>query len=81
MTRTQILLGIEQYRWLITQARRRRTSLSQIMRGLIDSQRQRGHRLRKDDPLFRIIGTVQDRAHDVAEHHDRYLYGARGPKR
>ena len=75
MTRTQILLNPEHYRWLATQARRRRTSLSQLVRGLIDAERQRSRRIRKGDPLFGVIGIAKDRAHDVAEHHDRYLYG------
>ena len=80
MTRTQILLDPEQYRWVASQARRQRSSLSRVIRSLIDAQRQRGSRLRKDDPLFRVIGIAQDRARDVAEHHDRYLYGRDAPR-
>lgn len=36
-----------------------------------------------DDPLERLIGLVDDRVgpDDVAEHHDRYLYGAEKGRR
>lgn len=77
MTRTQILLDEAQYRWLTTQARRQHTSLSGLLRRLIDAQRTAQSRSRRDDPVFRLIGLARDRARDVAEHHDRYLYGPR----
>lgn len=79
MTRTQILLEPPQYRWLTIQAQRQHKSLSQVLRELIDQQQARPVRLRREDPLFRLIGLGADRARDVAEHHDRYLYGS--PKR
>jgi hypothetical protein len=76
MVRTQILLEEAQYRWATTQARRWQQSLSQVLRGLIDAQRTRSVRNRREDPLFRLIGLGRDPARDVAEEHDRYLYGA-----
>jgi hypothetical protein len=72
-------LEAPQYRWLVTQAQRRHQSLSQVLRELIDQQQARPVRQRREDPLFRLIGLGADRARDVAEHHDRYLYGS--PKR
>ena len=74
MTRTQILLEENQYRWLADQARRHKTSLSQILRQMIETHRLSQLRRRHDDPLFRLIGLGKDRARDVSEHHDKYLY-------
>ena len=76
MTRTQVLLEPTQYRWLVEQARRQHKSLSEVLRGLIEARQADSRRDRKADPLFRLIGTGKDRARDVAEHHDRYLYGS-----
>ena len=79
MTRTQVLLGEAQYRWLTAQARRKHKSRSEVLRELIDTQRAMRLRSRRDDPLFRLIGLGRDSKRDVAEQHDRYLYG--GPTR
>ena len=76
MTRTQILLEESQHRWLIVQARRQQKSLSQVLRELVDAQRTKFIRKRHDDPLFRLVGMGPDRVRDVAEQHDRYLYGS-----
>lgn len=75
MTRTQVLLDETQYHWLTAQARRKHKSRSMVLRELIDAQRAARLRSRRDDPLFRLIGLASDAARDVAEHHDRYLYG------
>ena len=75
MTRTQVLLGEAQHRWLTTQARRKHKSRSEVLRELIDTQRAMRLRSRRDDPLFRLIGLGRDAKRDVAEQHDRYLYG------
>lgn len=80
MIRTQILLEEVQYRWATAQARRQQKSMSQLLRDVIDAQREGQVRGRRDDPLFRLISLGRDPAHDVAERHDQYLYRAQ-PKR
>lgn len=81
MMRTQVLLDEAQYQWLTAQARRRHKSRSELLRELIDAHRVVPLRSRKSDPLFRVIGLAQDPARDVAEQHDRYLYGERVRRR
>ena len=64
----------------MAQARRQQKSVSQLLRDVIDAQREGQVRGRCDDPLFRLVGLGRDPARDVAERHDHYLYRA-SPKR
>lgn len=72
MHRTQIQIEERQYRFLRDMARRNGTSISAVLRELID------HRIqaqpREDDPLQGIIGMADGPQGDTARKHDRFLY-------
>ncbi len=76
--RLNIELPIDQHDFLKQEATRRGSSVSAVLRELIESHRQRRKRKKKgatmDDPLFKMSGAF-DGPEDLAIHHDRYLYG------
>ena len=75
MHRTQISLEKWQYRYVVDQALRTRTSISEIIRRLISEQAGRvvaGQR--EGDPIFGIIGIASGSGQPVGREHDRYLY-------
>ncbi len=76
MHRTQISLEKWQYRYLVDQALRTRTSISEIIRGLISEHASRDVAGQRDaDPIFGIIGLASGDGRPVGREHDHYLYG------
>ena len=77
MTRTQVILQSWQHKFLHSLARKRGLSVSGLLREWIEekagSLRQPGQ-----DPLFNLVGMIEDRASDVSENADFYLYGDKG---
>ena len=77
MHRTQISLENEQYDLLTHEARRRRISLSAVLRELVDARyRRKGSvRQRKADPLAALTGLGAGTGEPVGRQHNRFLYG------
>jgi two-component sensor histidine kinase len=75
MHRTQISLEDEQYQALLRESRKRRVSLSAIIRELV----RKG--LSSDDdpanPLDRLAGIAEGTGEPVGREHNRFLYGKR----
>lgn len=78
--RLTIELPVEQYEFLRKEARTGGTTISGLVRRLIEECRLRlPEEARKNyqtDPLFKRRGSFEGPA-DLAERHDRYLYGRR----
>lgn len=74
MIRTQVLLEEGQYRWLKALAARTGKSLGRILREILEERKKASKSKRKEDPFFRLVGSIRDKP-DVAERHDDYLYG------
>lgn len=81
MTRTQILLETWQHKFLAGLARRNGLSVSSLIRGWIDEKAAAAKGGARADSLYNLVGTVHDRASDVSENVDDYLYGAKSPRR
>lgn len=76
MKRAQIYLGDEEYEALRVTAFQRRTSISSILRQLVQQQVIRKPKKRGGAKLLDgIVGIVHDTKTDVAERHDDYLWG------
>lgn len=77
--RVSIELPMEQYEFLRKEAVSRGLTISRLLQHLIEAQR--GHlsgeitELYQNDPLVRRRGSFDGPA-NLAEEHDRYLYGA-----
>jgi len=81
MKRLTLELPTEQYDFLRREAEASRTTVSGLIRRLIDERRDfllREAVLRETDPLYDRRGSFDGPA-DLAENHDAYLYG-RDPK-
>jgi len=76
--RLNIELPIEQYEFLRQEAGARKTTISQLLRDLVDQQRISSVKAAKKnyakDPFFQRKGSF-DGPVDLAEKHDFYLYG------
>ncbi|MBI5624536.1 MAG: hypothetical protein HY924_12220 [Elusimicrobia bacterium] len=81
MTRTQILIETWQHRFLAGLAHKRGLSLSALIREWIDEKAAAVKDAGKQDPLYDIVGMVEDGAPDVSDDPDSYLYGGKGPGR
>jgi hypothetical protein len=78
MVRAQVQLSEAQHRVLREEAFRRNTSISAIVRELVDDAfRQTRPRPRDNPAAWAWLGCARDSAEDVAEHHDAYLTGER----
>ncbi len=75
--RTQISLEDWQYQMLLDMSRRKRKSLSSIIRDLISEKFSKQAAASKEDPLWGIIGLGAGDGSSVARDHDRFLYGKR----
>lgn len=80
LKRLNIDIPWEQYEILRREAALRRSTVSAVIRDLIDGLRQPGTKRRKrpprDDPFSTMRGAF-DGPPDLAEKHDAYLYGGR----
>jgi hypothetical protein len=74
MHRSQIILREDQYAYLVSEAQRQGTSISQVVRDLIDTHMTPTQDL-DDDPFFDIIGMAEGDDPHAALDHDHYLYG------
>jgi hypothetical protein len=76
--RLNIELPTEQHEFLQREANRTRTTIAGLIRKLVDDFRLRlseeAFRDYQADPLYKRCGSF-DGPDDLAEHHDRYLYG------
>ena len=76
MKRAQIYLDDAEYEALRARAFQRRTSISAILRGLVQINIiGKPRRARPNGGLDAIIGMVRDPKPDVARRHDDYLWG------
>src|SRR5262245_9277277 len=78
--RTQLYLTAAQHEALIRAARKRRTSLAEVVREAIaeylGKPGKRGRAASSTDPLAEFIGCFEGPG-DLAERHDDFLYGPR----
>lgn len=76
--RLTIELPIDLYEYLRKEADISRTTVSGLIRKLIDERRlgpsREAHKKYQTDPLYKRRGSF-DGPSDLSEHHDRYLYG------
>jgi len=76
--RLNIELPIEQYEFLRQEAGAKKTTISQLLRDLVDQRRISSLNAAKknytNDPFFQRKGSF-DGPVDLAEKHDSYLYG------
>ena len=78
MKRAQIYLEEDEYEALRQAAFKKRTSISAILRGLVQVSvigRARKPAKRYAAGLLEMAGTLHDTKRDVAERHDDYLWG------
>jgi hypothetical protein len=79
MVRTQVQLEEQEYEWLKREAYRRRTSISSIMREVIDHTA--GIRKAKSEidlsKAMTFVGKGRCGKRDVSIHHDDYLAGVK----
>ena len=80
MTRTQIIIDTWQHKFISALARKRGVSLSALLREWIDEKAAAAAGRPEQDPLLGLAGIVEDRADDVSERADDYLYGSKPPK-
>ena len=78
--RTQLYLDETRYQYLSCLAQKKKASLAQVVRELIDQSRSARSR-RKKDSFFDIIGMIKDGKSqgwhpEFARHIDDFLYGA-----
>lgn len=76
MNRTQISLESAQYDWLVAEARRRRISLSGLIRKMVSEHSAKGGR--KRDPLAAVAGIAAGSGDPIGREHNRFLYGKPG---
>lgn len=72
MRRTQLYLDEARYQFLLNLAKKKRESIAQVVRELIDAFKEK--KLTKRDSLFQVCGIAKDKT-DVAENYEDYLYG------
>ena len=75
--RTQISLEDWQYQVLRDLSRRKRKSLSSIIRDLLTEKFSAPSGRKSRDPLYDIVGLGSGDGSSVAREHDRHLYGKR----
>ncbi len=78
MKRAQIYLEDEEYEALRTEAFKRRSSISAVLRNLVQVIVIRKPKKRHAAGLDAIVGMVHETQPDVAERHDHYLWGEEG---
>lgn len=79
MHKTQLYLDEFRYQYLSDLAKKKKTSIAQIVRDLIDTQIQKRAK-ETDDPLSKVIGIGKGDGQAVAEHYEDYLYGRGKPR-
>lgn len=74
MHRSQVMLEDKHYRFLVDEAKRRRQSISSVLRDWIDHRMESQEQRPLDqDPLWEMVGIAQGGKGKVSEDHDRYL--------
>jgi hypothetical protein len=73
--RTQVLLTPSQHRYLKGRAEREGSSLSALVRGLIETEMESRRQAVQDDPFWEIVGMVAGGDPDAGIEHDHYIYG------
>lgn len=73
--RAQILLTRLQYRYLRTRAKREGSSVSAIVRDLIQAEIEDQRQALAEDPFWEIVGMVAGGDPDAGLAHDHYIYG------
>ena len=81
MTRTQVLLENWQHKFLAGLARKRGMSLSAFIREWVDEKAAALKGSATRDPLYDLVGSIEDAASDVSEDVDGYLYGGKGGRK
>lgn len=75
MHRTQLYLDEARYEYLSALARQKGTSIAQVVRDLIDKERNRRKKRRgKADPIWEMVGIIEDERKDIASNYESYLY-------
>lgn len=77
MHRTQISLEDHQYDGLMQEVRRRRISLSALIRQLAAEYLQQQKVGQEKDPLKKLAGIAEGSGEAVGRNHNQYLYGKR----
>lgn len=80
MHKTQLYLDEFRYRYLSDLAKKKKTSIAQIVRNLIDAHIEKRTK-ETDDPLSKVVGIGTGDGQAVAEHYEEYLYGRYEPHR
>jgi len=75
LQRTQICLEGWQYQFLTEKAKETGCSIARIVRDIISKEALSKRKIRKDDPIFDIVGIGEGDGKPVARNHDDYLYG------
>lgn len=74
MHRSQVLLEEKHYRFLVDEAKRRRQTISSVLRDWIDHRMQSQEQRPLDqDPLWEMVGIAQGGKGKISEDHDLYL--------
>jgi hypothetical protein len=68
LRRTPLALEVETYRLLKEAAQRREQSVSSLVREIIEQW------LKKDDPIWKVVGIASGGAPYVSENIDKHLY-------
>lgn len=76
MIRAQILLEPWQHQFLEAMAQKQHKSVSQLVREWIEEKAREQVAKKEKDSIWELVGIVKDAPADMAEHHDKYLYGA-----
>lgn len=74
MHRTQLYLDEQRYQYLVDLAQRKKESLAQIIRDLLDEHMKRQIKKPTDDPLFKVVGIGKGDGQPIAKDYESYLY-------
>ena len=75
MHRAQILLTLPQHRYLKGRSEREGSSVSAIVRELIQMEMASRRQAIQDDPFWEIVGMVAGDDPDAGVEHNHYVYG------
>lgn len=82
--RTQVYFPLNLYRQIKRTAKKESKSSAQIIREAVELYLEREKEKEIDwenDPIFKLVGIASSGLGDLAENHDKYLYGIQGKKR
>lgn len=79
--RTQVYFPLNLYRKLKRKAKEKSKSSAAIIREAVERYLEKEEIDWENDPIFKLVGIGSSRLGDLAENHDRYLYGKEKKKR